>query len=298
MPNPTLDDHSGEAARHDLARTLAAVLKPQKPEPYKGDIDAEGCLNFLDSYEEYYTIVQLSQDLWVPYIVLALMGDARSWWRTSGLTLSTPWEEFRKTFLLRFTPPNAVTVARNKIFAIRQGTMSVAAYSNEFRRYKRLIPKLDEESALHAYLNGLDPATGIQVRLKVPATLDEAVFQATILHAILYPDGIPNPGYPSQTPSQGTTPENSTKDPMAMEVDNLRLEINALRRQFQGLGTLPKLTDAERKRLMARGACFKCRKDGHRASECANKNGGRQINNLSAEEGSLPESGKASSDRD
>ena len=48
------DDNSLE-----LARTLASVLKPQKPEAYTGIVDAEACLNFIDSYEEFYTILQL-----------------------------------------------------------------------------------------------------------------------------------------------------------------------------------------------------------------------------------------------
>ncbi|GJJ74407.1 hypothetical protein EMPS_06765 [Entomortierella parvispora] len=59
-------------------RTLTAVLKPQKP-------DADLCLNFLDSYEEYFEIIGLA-----------------------GLTLATDWDTFRDKFEKRFTPPDAV----------------------------------------------------------------------------------------------------------------------------------------------------------------------------------------------
>ncbi|KAF9577855.1 hypothetical protein BGW38_006673, partial [Lunasporangiospora selenospora] len=70
------------------------------------------------------------------------------------------------------------------IGSIHQGKMSVAAYSNEFRRYMRLIPKLDEDSALFSYMQGLDLVTSTQVRLKQSTNLDEAVFQATVMHSM------------------------------------------------------------------------------------------------------------------
>ena len=67
---------------------------------------------------------------------------------------------------------------------------------------------------------------------------------------------------------------------MAMELDNLRLEINALRSALRSSGntrTLAPLTAAERQRLRLRGACFKCRQDGHMARECPV----RSLNNMS-----------------
>ncbi|KAF9402243.1 hypothetical protein BGZ76_007360, partial [Entomortierella beljakovae] len=68
-------------------------------------------------------------------------------------------------------------------------------------------------------------------------------------------------------------------DPMAMEIDNLRLELNALRQQMKPTGSrsslrsIPRLSEEERQRLYQRGACFRCRQDGHQARACPNRNG-------------------------
>jgi hypothetical protein len=78
---------------------------------------------------------------------------------------------------------------------------------------------------------------------------------------------------------------------MAMELDNLRLELNALRQQLQQ-SSIPKLSSQERDRLRQRGACFKCRRDGHIARNCP----GRSFNNLSISVGAPnSESGNAAS---
>ncbi|KAG0060492.1 hypothetical protein BGZ90_004006 [Linnemannia elongata] len=63
---------------NDLARTLAKVLKPQNLEPYTSIVDTEACLNFMDSFEEFYTILRLHERHWVAYIVLSLNRVARS----------------------------------------------------------------------------------------------------------------------------------------------------------------------------------------------------------------------------
>ena len=275
---------------NDTARTLAYVLKPQKPDPYTGIIDAEECLNFVDSYKEYYKILQLHPDRWVSYVVLSLTGDARSWWRTSGLKLETPWAEFRTAFMARFTPPDSANKAREALQRLKQGRRSVAVYTAEFLRFVRLIPTMDKGDALYQYLIGLEPTTSTQVRLRQPTNLDAAVTEATIVHSILFPNGLPQVG-PNPAPQ-------APSDPMAMEIDNLRLEINALRRQLRSSPPskasppLPKLSHQERERLMRRGGCFRCRGDGHKASECP----GRSLNNLSVpDDFSDSESGKAAS---
>jgi hypothetical protein len=280
-------------AENDLARTLAVVLKPQKPEPYSGTIDAEAALNFVDSFEEYYTILKLHVDCWVAYVVLSLTLDARSWWRTSGLDLKTPWSEFRTAFLARFTPPDSANKARGKLRNLKQGRQSVAAYTTEFRRYLRLIPTMHKDDALYEYLRGLEDGTGLQVRLRQPDSLDAAITEATIVHAILLPDGVP------QAVPQTTAAPRTPSDPTAMEIDNLRLEINALRRQIRNNSHgLPPLDSAERARLRQRGACYKCRRDGHMYRDCPDQQG-RAFNNMSVPVGSRPNlaSGNAPSDQ-
>ncbi|KAF9368821.1 hypothetical protein BGX21_006316 [Mortierella sp. AD011] len=68
------------AAHNDNIRTMTAVLKPTKPTPFDGKIDAEACLNFLEDEVQYNTIVGLHESLWVRNAVLDLKDDAKAWW--------------------------------------------------------------------------------------------------------------------------------------------------------------------------------------------------------------------------
>lgn len=110
-PAPT--EREIAADHRDLVRTLNKVLKPQTPSPYKGEHDADASQNFIDNQEEYYRVVKLSEDQWVQYTALNLTDEAKSWWRASGLAINTSWATFKKEFLDFFTPPNAVSAARN-----------------------------------------------------------------------------------------------------------------------------------------------------------------------------------------
>ena len=69
----TAQDQAG-LVRNDEARTLATVLKPSKPKPYTGAIDADACLNFIDNQAEYFSIVDLHPDSWVNVIAKASGG--------------------------------------------------------------------------------------------------------------------------------------------------------------------------------------------------------------------------------
>ena len=262
-----------EADRRDLARTLAQVLKPQRPSPYSGEIDADACINFIDNQKEYYTVVKLGLSEWVQYTALNLVNDAKSWWRSSGLTIHTPWDTFETDFLNFHTPPNAVAAAREALESLKQGKRSVAVYTHEFRRLLRRVPTLDKGTALHWFVKGLEPDTSKEVKLRQPTTLEFAISQATLVHSILYPNG------PTAASTTFTAPKH---DSSAMDIDNLHVAIHNLSTQVNNLarfgngsnnGThstaLPrKLTPEDKAYLIEKGGCFRCRKIGHMANQC------------------------------
>jgi hypothetical protein len=281
-----LSERDLEADRRDLARTLNQILKPQRPEPYAGEVDADACLNFIDNQKEYYTVVNLSLSQWVQYTALNLKGDAKSWWRSSGLNITTPWPTFEEAFLTFHTPPNAVAAAREAMEALKQGKRSVAVYTHEFRRLQRRIPSLDTDTALHWYVKGLEPNTSKEVKLRQPRDLDQAIHQASLIHSILFPE---SPAITTSTPKP---------DPSAMDIDNLHVAIHNLSTQVNNLARFsngsnygthttprpPKLTPEDKAYLTEKGGCFRCRKIGHIANQCRafpnQQQKPRQFNNI------------------
>jgi hypothetical protein len=255
------------AAANDEARTLATVLKPTKPKPYLGAIDAVACLNFIENQEEYFEIVGLNRDMWVKYTAVNLEDDAKAWWRDSGLTMTSPWKVFHDAFVTYHTPPNSVAAARQELDKLKQNQLSVKDYTHRFRRLLRLIPNIDSDTALFMYMKGLEPETSKEVRLRQPTTMAQAVHQASIVHGILHP--VAPTVFPTQAQAQPTT------EPM--DIDAMRTLLANFTNHFNSHQRLGRLTDAERERLRKAGACFRCRKPGHRAVECRT---GRAMNNL------------------
>jgi hypothetical protein len=266
----TASSSNHQADLRDEIRTVAMIVKPNKPKPYKGELDAIACLNFIENQEEYYEIMRLSNDEWVKYTSVNLEDDAKAWWRDSGLKFNTPWKDFRKAFIDAFTPPNTDSAARDELAKLRQGKMSVAEYTSRFRRLMRLAPSLDNKSTIWYYTGGLEPRTSQEVRLRQPETIHQAIHQATIVHSILFPA-------PPTTVGSTATP---TISDMAMDLDNIRLNAHKNRQPLR------KLSEAERAELIRTRGCFKCRRPGHRASECRSApSPGRRLHSIEVHDG-------------
>ncbi|CAO3565373.1 unnamed protein product [Mortierella alpina] len=208
----------------------------------------------------------------VRYTAVNLESEAKAWWRSSGLKLDAKWKDFEAAFTAYNTPPNAVAAARQELNNLRQKGLSVNEYTHRFRRLLRLIPAMDAQTALYIYTTGLEPETSKEVRLRQPETMDQAVHQAAIVHAILHPQG--PPAKPNPALAAPATTAN-------MEVDSLTTVIHHIERLVQTLGQnspfvantrrpLPKLTPQEKARLMKIGGCFKCRLRGHIDANCKN----------------------------
>lgn len=304
---PVVTERELQADQRDLARTLNKILKPQNPPPYSGAIDADACQNFIDNQEEYYTVVKLANTEWVQYTALNLTEEAKSWWRSSGLTLASPWDDFKDAFLAFHTPPNAVAAAREALESLRQGKRTVAAYTHEFRKLRRRVPTLDDGTALHWFMKGLVPDTSKEVKLRQPSSLDVAISQATLIHAILFPDG-PTVSTPKNEPSP------MDLDSLHIAINNLTTKVNNLHRNNnRNTYNNPRnnnntttntahpapLTQDERDHLMNTGGCLRCRQPGHFGRDCPkyrnNNHQGRRINQVAV--GNSSESGNASNNQ-
>ncbi|KAG9072227.1 hypothetical protein KI688_006451 [Linnemannia hyalina] len=268
-----------------------------------------------------YEVVNLASAEWVQYTALNLTDDAKSWWRSSGLTIRSSWDDFKQAFLNFHTPPNAAVAALSALESLRQGKRTVAAYTHEFRRLRRRVPSLDNTTALHWYKKGLEKETSKEVMLRQPETLDIAITQATLVHSILYPDG---PTGPKPIVQQSSDMEIDT---FHVAINNLSAQVSYLSRRsgynhsqhntkpfiynpnthYKPGGPLPpKLSQEEKDYLYKNGGCYKCRKLGHLGPDCrtfpSTSRPARQFNNIEVADTPTPQqatsqaqSGKANS---
>lgn len=118
-----------------------------------------------------------------------------------------------------------------------------------------------------------------EVKLRCPETFDEAVSMAVRLDSLMWR----NPGNPVKNGFSTSRPEpmdlgavtTSNQRPLAT-----RSNVNAVnsRPSYRDAVTgnsfprRPKLSDDERTKLRREGKCFKCRKPGHLARECPERN--------------------------
>src|SRR4051812_24318219 len=180
-----------------------------------------------------------------------LRGDTATWWRHHyerhiGDKATVPiWNEFEKLITKKFKPVNATKIARDQLANLRQ-TGSVKTYNSRFTSIILEIPTIDEEEQLDRYTRGLKEKVHIEVELREPHDLEDAMRIADRFDTIM---------------TTYTTLTNPTKwkplDPTTMKTD-----------ANQNIPRLKKLTEEEREKLRRTGACFACRQPGHLASQC------------------------------
>jgi len=183
--------------------------KPLKPTCYNGKVDALSSLNFIEGLEEYFTIVELPAQKWVPYAV-GYLGEARGWWRSTKHHVdTTSWINFKAMFLKQYTPPDSINAARRRLSSLRQGSRPVLDYITAFDDLLRLLPSLDPDQASYMFTAGLERELSKQVRLSRPSTLEQAIENATCLYDILN----------THEPQSLLSSSSSSSHPEPMEVD-------------------------------------------------------------------------------
>ncbi|KAG0246393.1 hypothetical protein BG011_002443 [Mortierella polycephala] len=173
-------------------------------------------------------------------------------------------------------------------------TSTLGEYVTRFRRYMAVLTpdgnsSTDSLNSLgrSAFISGLpdDLKRNLYAQLDLnTAPIDMVINVAEYfdsLNSFRAPAPAPGLGPSGHWPSTSASSSSATpiaaaspRDPMAMEIDNLRLELNAVRQQLQRQNQSgssnhpPRLSDEERERLRATGGCFRCRRLGHQARQC------------------------------
>ncbi|KAF9549591.1 hypothetical protein BGW38_009580, partial [Lunasporangiospora selenospora] len=263
-------------------------------------------------------------------VAVSLLGDdASSWFDGAGLADSVEFPKFEEEFRKMYIPADFNRVVRSRLFELRM-TSSVEVYIAE---YKKLLMALLAENPLQAVRNDIEANAHIRFIDGCPKALQE-ILEALLISKDLsiYELFLAAEKFDRIYHFRPDTSKTSTKNTISthssvvanqlqslpqaatpMEIDNLKMEINALRKEnnrlkYQGRGRqqnsndgLKPLTASERQWLRDNNGCFKCREVGHHQRECSKgkpPTRPAKLNNLSVDEDSSPDSGKVPSNQE
>ena len=74
---------------------------------------------------------------------------------------------------------------------IKQGVSPIAEYTIRFRRIARLVPDLSERMQVYKFLNGLHHKIRLEVKLRQPENMTQAIHQATVIWGVVSQDEPP-----------------------------------------------------------------------------------------------------------
>ena len=234
-------------------------LKPTRPTRYSGIKDYTTIENWIASVNSYFALTGAKPPHVYHWLNTNFTDEAAIWFRYHYLedqASTLTWEEVRTALRNFFTPPNKDRRLHDEWAQLRQIT-TVADYVGRFYKLGMQLTPMEPTHLLDKFLRGLKPKTRMELELKDPQNLAEAIRLADRFDSIVYRKTVP------LTPS---TPSHSYSN--EYESGGEPMHIDAMRTKTPSTPTLKKLTEEERTHLRNLGACFRCRKTGHISREC------------------------------
>jgi hypothetical protein len=238
------------AVSQSTESTGTKSVKAKIPSVYTGERDTATLEIWLFAVRTYGEAVNLTDEQMVKLALTLLGGSALAWWRHYLYDHTPPkhWKAFEEAICVAFKPENARKIAFNKLAACYQKG-SVTPYATEFHAILLELPGTDNEMILDKFIRGLKPNTRNRVEDEDPFTLEKAIQVAERCDRIHHGENCWTPRQPMYT-----------GQPAPMDLDVLHSHDMVK-------------TDIERERERERrsGLCHLCKKAGHLARYCPQK---------------------------
>ena len=289
-PNTTSngDDTNAPPPTSFASPATTVILPPSSfklptPPLFEGQRDGFICEAWLQTLRRFLIGAAIPVEQCTLHAILFLTGNASLWWDGLCLPDSTHIDVFVARFRHAFRPFNFLEIVRDRLLSLTM-TSTMDAYVSQFRQLVSFLHSETDGSidagtqglAHTVFLNGLPPV----VHHHLQTTLDVEVSAIDVLISKAEYFGMSHlaaqspassafsaptvgPSLWHNNPTAASPGPQSDYTSMAMEIDNLRLEINALKSRATISKPKSSLTDSERSFLIANGGCFRCRKIGH-----------------------------------
>lgn len=259
---------------------ITAALKLGSPPDYSGNLHGHSPKAWLFKINAYFAAAGIfTTDLAkISFATYYLSGAALAWWRNlEGLPDTDPrkpatWATFQSALIASFEEANPVETARDRLASLQQRT-SVRQYSMLLRNTALEIPGITSEELKDRFIRGLKKEVRQEVRMKAPATFEEAVVLAERWDSLRYSSYKQaatsssflgkNQSHSHSHSHNGTAPMDLGAVTTAPRNSNPRNQPSGSKQPLGG-----KLTPELRQQLIKEGRCFYCRETGHVALEC------------------------------
>ncbi|KAG0308425.1 hypothetical protein BGZ99_001147 [Dissophora globulifera] len=240
--------------------------KAPQPQLFSGGRDALATRDWLEQLERYCKRTNFPEEEWSSAAVDYLRSTALTWFRTSKLAEKTPWELFKKAFIAEFRPADH---ERNILMELRdlkqRDVKEMTTYINQFRDLALQLYDPADEMLREYFVAGLISQTQVQVQIADPKSWQEAIQVSERINGIFARSASKTKTTFMQPQSAPKNHELPKAEPMDIDAMFNTTGINAFQRGQPGL---IKLSPQERAHLTRTGGCFRCRKQGHLASQC------------------------------
>jgi hypothetical protein len=239
----------------------------------------------LDTQTNPTKCIKLAVTLFAPEVARWYYNEYERMLKPSPIT----WAFFVQCVMDKYEPVPIGFTARTALKSIRQ-TGTIEEYNAAFNEVISRIDDMAEADKVDKYIDGLKQALRVKVASALTLTLLESMTVAVQLEAAWATTRDRNaPAGYNRNNNRGQPAVVAARNGDAVHGPPLhlgRMSLHDHKNDDDGgdeekpapphvlaaiqpqRGPLPKLTDAERARLLAIGGCFRCRKTGHMAREC------------------------------
>ncbi|KAF9410475.1 hypothetical protein BGZ76_005513, partial [Entomortierella beljakovae] len=219
---------------------MTSNIKFPKPPTYDGSRDGFVLLSWLNALHRYFDGADVPDDKKTVHAVSYLVGLAGLWWEGKAFGHKVSYEFFEKQILAEFLPDDFLDSVRNLLVTAKMET-TIPEYVARFRKYLNVLysshmkdggrEELDK-MARSAFLQGCP----IELRTML-LSFEIGPNAPTDLHGLLssaerydrlYHYKIHNTGSTSHFPFKIHSSPRPQDNSMAMEIDNLQLQVNAM----------------------------------------------------------------------
>jgi hypothetical protein len=272
-----------EALRANVAssssmRTASATPKPPKPEKYGGR--AEDVLAWTMSMQLYLDACGIDPvSTASSQLAAAFLKDRAMLWYLALPAPPSSWNELKEQLIAAFTILPRAETARKRVTSLKQRT-SVVQYAEQFKTALLDLKHWHEDEKIFFFLQGLKDDVRLQVELKQPATLAEAIRLASLVDHINF-QRRSSTSRGSSTPLSSGRPYSSYSSRSAIGAGSdtaTPMELGSAHARSSPPGSSSVSGSGRSRRLnlspeelalrKEKGLCFLCGKYGHIAKQC------------------------------